>query len=397
MHYIYASKAIPNATTSCNIGLLLYLILFLLLLNIVCLFFSIPSHLILDWNFVLENPSSGSCFGVRIVELFSRIRFDFVVDSRGFGYDSGDKDVNNSAIGGSSSRDIGRTDSSSLPTNFPATTTIKPVQVEAWPPVYHPQTPNCPEETLTREYLQSGYRDTVEGLEDSIETEVVILDRGAIMHSVVNPSEPNGHCAMEGSSEPSSNFSWFWLLEEGEPWSNGKACDLGGHRWEEPHALSHPPVTGIDYILNVLFNLSGHKKLEMTVTETPKKAGTSQIVKLDKALKLAQLWVNSMSKTADDERTNADVEGRPPRLGLGAKVSRQSKVGPSDDPVERKLYAKLNAEKRKAANIAKESTTRDVLDDDEDNDNLDSRTNAFAKRKAEVPLISSILGNKKQK
>jgi len=33
------------------------------------------------------------------------------------------------------------------------------------PPDYHPQTPNCPEEILTREYLQSGYRDTVEGLE----------------------------------------------------------------------------------------------------------------------------------------------------------------------------------------------------------------------------------------
>jgi len=32
-------------------------------------------------------------------------------------------------------------------------------------PDFHPQTPNCPEETLTREYLQSGYRDTVEGLE----------------------------------------------------------------------------------------------------------------------------------------------------------------------------------------------------------------------------------------
>lgn len=33
------------------------------------------------------------------------------------------------------------------------------------PPDYHPQTPNCPEETLTREYVQSGYRETVEGLE----------------------------------------------------------------------------------------------------------------------------------------------------------------------------------------------------------------------------------------
>lgn len=33
------------------------------------------------------------------------------------------------------------------------------------PPDFHPQTPNCPEETLTKEYAQSGYRETVEGLE----------------------------------------------------------------------------------------------------------------------------------------------------------------------------------------------------------------------------------------
>ncbi|KAJ1403532.1 Mediator complex, subunit Med12 [Sesbania bispinosa] len=36
-------------------------------------------------------------------------------------------------------------------------------------PDFHPQTPNCPEETLTREYLLSGYRDTVEGLEEARE------------------------------------------------------------------------------------------------------------------------------------------------------------------------------------------------------------------------------------
>ena len=33
------------------------------------------------------------------------------------------------------------------------------------PPDFHPQTPNCPEETLTKDYVQSGYRETVEGLE----------------------------------------------------------------------------------------------------------------------------------------------------------------------------------------------------------------------------------------
>ncbi|KAK7340256.1 hypothetical protein VNO77_20955 [Canavalia gladiata] len=90
--------------------------------------------------------------------------------------------VNNSAIGGPSSRDIGRTDSSSLPTNFPVSSRRQPplnpyklkcdkepLNSRLGPPDYHPQTPNCPEETLTREYLQSGYRDTVEGLEESRE------------------------------------------------------------------------------------------------------------------------------------------------------------------------------------------------------------------------------------
>ena len=32
------------------------------------------------------------------------------------------------------------------------------------PPDFHPQTPTCPEETLTQEYDQHGYRETVVGL-----------------------------------------------------------------------------------------------------------------------------------------------------------------------------------------------------------------------------------------
>ncbi|XP_004492739.1 uncharacterized protein [Cicer arietinum] len=135
----------------------------------------------------------------------------------------------------------------------------------------------------------------------------------------------------------------------------------------------------------------------MSITENPKKTSAPPIVKLNKALKLAEAWVNNMSKSADDETTNVDMEGRPQRLGLGAKVSRQSKVGPSNDPVERKLYAKLDAEKRKAANIAKESSiASDNLDDDEDDED-ESRTNAFGKRKVKAPLTPNILGNKKQK
>ncbi|XP_061375206.1 mediator of RNA polymerase II transcription subunit 12-like isoform X2 [Gastrolobium bilobum] len=90
--------------------------------------------------------------------------------------------VNNSAIGGPSARDIGRTDSSSFPANFSVSSRRQPplnsyklkcdkerLNSRLGPPDYHPQTPNCPEETLTREYLQSGYRDTVEGLEEARE------------------------------------------------------------------------------------------------------------------------------------------------------------------------------------------------------------------------------------
>ncbi|XP_057435639.1 mediator of RNA polymerase II transcription subunit 12-like isoform X2 [Lotus japonicus] len=90
--------------------------------------------------------------------------------------------VNNSTIGGPSTRDIGRTDPSSLPANFPISSRRQPplysyklkcdkepLNSRLGPPDFHPQTPNCPEETLTREYLQSGYRDTVEGLEEARE------------------------------------------------------------------------------------------------------------------------------------------------------------------------------------------------------------------------------------
>ncbi|WJX72203.1 hypothetical protein P8452_56105 [Trifolium repens] len=133
----------------------------------------------------------------------------------------------------------------------------------------------------------------------------------------------------------------------------------------------------------------------MSATENPKKSGATPIVKLNKALKLAEVWVNNMSRSAGDETSSVDTEGRPLRLGLGAKVSRQTKVGLSNDPVERKLNAKLDAEKRKAANIAKESTT--IASDDDDDDEDESRTNAFSKRKAPAPLTRPIPRNKKQK
>ncbi|KAK7292678.1 hypothetical protein RJT34_15529 [Clitoria ternatea] len=89
--------------------------------------------------------------------------------------------VNNSTIGGPSVRDPGRSDSH-LPANFSVSSRRQPplnpykLKCDKEPlnsrlgaPDFHPQTPNCPEETLTRDYLLAGYRDTVEGLEEARE------------------------------------------------------------------------------------------------------------------------------------------------------------------------------------------------------------------------------------
>lgn len=83
--------------------------------------------------------------------------------------------VNNSTIGGPSARDSSRVDSASLPPNFSRPLQLTPFKLKCdkenlnsrlGPPDFLPQTPNCPEETLTKEYVQSGYRETVEGLEE---------------------------------------------------------------------------------------------------------------------------------------------------------------------------------------------------------------------------------------
>ncbi|KAL6847579.1 hypothetical protein ACP4OV_022605 [Aristida adscensionis] len=45
----------------------------------------------------------------------------------------------------------------------------EPLSSKLGPPDFYPQTPNCPEETLTREYVQTGYKETVEGIEEARE------------------------------------------------------------------------------------------------------------------------------------------------------------------------------------------------------------------------------------
>ncbi|KAM7261099.1 hypothetical protein ACFE04_026574 [Oxalis oulophora] len=110
----------------------------------------------------------------------------------------------------------------------------------------------------------------------------------------------------------------------------------------------------------------------------------------------AESWVDNMTKTASDEPTQPVA--RPDRLGLGAKVARHSKYVPSDDPVERRLHAKLNAGKRKAAETEEQQftkTAKDAFSSDED-DELESRTSVFSKKKVS-PTLPISQGKKKQK
>ncbi|CAL9154196.1 unnamed protein product [Musa hybrid cultivar] len=90
--------------------------------------------------------------------------------------------VSNNAVNGASSRDSARVESSFSAPNFSlnlrrqsqlAPYKIKcdkePLNCRLGPPDFYPQTPNCPEETLTREYLQTGYKETIEGIEEARE------------------------------------------------------------------------------------------------------------------------------------------------------------------------------------------------------------------------------------
>ncbi|KAG7614639.1 Mediator of RNA polymerase II transcription subunit 12 [Arabidopsis thaliana] len=89
--------------------------------------------------------------------------------------------VNNSAIGGASARDSGRADSSSignysLNSRRPPPLTPYKLKCEKdglnsrlGPPDFHPPTSNSPEENLTKEYVQFGYKETVDGLKESEE------------------------------------------------------------------------------------------------------------------------------------------------------------------------------------------------------------------------------------
>ncbi|CAK9143334.1 unnamed protein product [Ilex paraguariensis] len=146
-------------------------------------------------------------------------------------------------------------------------------------------------------------------------------------------------------------------------------------------------------------NATVGEEVAISIEKSSQKTSRPQIVKLDRAFKLAEKWVNDMTKTSEDESTALELEGRPLRLGLGATVPREHKFFPSNNPIEKKIRAKLDAEKRKAAKNAEDSapSVRDgSVDQDSSDEELESRTKAFSKKRA-VNLVSSLNALKRQK
>ncbi|ESQ43941.1 hypothetical protein EUTSA_v10006311mg [Eutrema salsugineum] len=118
-------------------------------------------------------------------------------------------------------------------------------------------------------------------------------------------------------------------------------------------------------------------------TEMAKKKLTPQILKTDTALKLAEKWVANMTRPAEDDPIEPEQQVRPHRLGLGAKVSKQMKRRPSDDPLDQKLQAKFDAGRRKHARSLAESagSSQNAGDDSEDDDESESKSQAFGKKR----------------
>ncbi|XP_023514247.1 uncharacterized protein LOC111778569 isoform X2 [Cucurbita pepo subsp. pepo] len=138
--------------------------------------------------------------------------------------------------------------------------------------------------------------------------------------------------------------------------------------------------------------------------ERPQKSRPPEIVKLNDAAKLAAELMSKMTncewkETANDNKsTVVEPENRPPRLGLGAKISSQFRNGPSNDPLDRKLYAKLDAGKKQAARKMLEDTPVLNNEDDDDNDDEEeSKTAMFDKKRAPTRVTMPPFWTKKKR
>ncbi|GAB2228863.1 hypothetical protein Drorol1_Dr00022995 [Drosera rotundifolia] len=122
-----------------------------------------------------------------------------------------------------------------------------------------------------------------------------------------------------------------------------------------------------------------------------------KLVTLDNAYKLAEQWVKNMAGDLLDEDTEINLETRAPGLGLGAAVPRKTKPELTNDPAARKLHSMFKADARKRQAAADEVSTR--VDDEDNDDDAESRTKAFDKKRVSAtnPTVVGQTGKKKRK
>ncbi|URD72956.1 hypothetical protein MUK42_34584 [Musa troglodytarum] len=105
-----------------------------------------------------------------------------------------------------------------------------------------------------------------------------------------------------------------------------------------------------------------------------------------KACFQAEAWVSNMSTSATNEKSEVEFEGRPSKLGLGIKITPKMKVAVSSDPVEQKLLGKLNSKKKLSSDdIEKASPVKENAPSDDDENEPESRTSAFVKKRLMPP------------
>ncbi|RRT78970.1 hypothetical protein B296_00026280, partial [Ensete ventricosum] len=113
----------------------------------------------------------------------------------------------------------------------------------------------------------------------------------------------------------------------------------------------------------------------------------------------AEAWVNNMSRPAIHEQSEVEFEGRPSRcpLCLGAKITPKMKAAVSSDPVQQKLLGKLNSKKKLSSeNVDKGSPVKENSPWEDDENEPESRTSAFVKKRPMSPA-TSLQSSKKRK
>eukprot|EP00257_Ricinus_communis_P025464 XP_025012878.1 uncharacterized protein LOC8285018 isoform X3 [Ricinus communis] len=199
----------------------------------------------------------------------------------------------------------------------------------------------------------------------------------------------NQNAAVRGATKGQNRANVLQLKLIGQSHPTGLTANLLKLFEPRPPLEYKPPPREEKVPSTHRIDILGSVKEVAMSTKKQQQSGPPQIVRLDKAFKLAEQWVNNMSKDVLDEPTAVEPEYHPSGLGLGAKVARQWRVGYPSDPVGRKLHAKLEAVKRKSA---KSIGGNDNGDNHEESDEeLESRTNAFAKKVKGPPPSSPSL------